>query len=298
VRAPRVLVIYKKSSYQIYVHERRHEHIRALIDAADPSVHRLMRAHEHHVETVRRTREILAKLGVRASFRHRSEPGDTHEADLVVTLGGDGTLLWASRLVGNDVPIVAINTAPQDSVGFFCAGDRSGVEETLACAVAGKLRAIELARMRVDVDDKLLTARVLNDVLFAHECPASTSRYVITAGKRSEQHKSSGLWVGPAAGSTAAQRSAGGRVLPLRSRALQFVAREPYDPRPGKYKLRQGLIRPGQVLRVESHMRAGRLYIDGPRDVRTIHMAACLTMRVSDQPLTLLGFRGHDRPTS
>jgi NAD+ kinase len=296
-RPPRVLVIYKKSSYQIYVSERRHEHIRALIDARDATVKNLLRSHAHHVQTVEATRRVLVDLGVRSSFRHRSGPVDTRLADLVVTLGGDGTLLWASHLVGKDVPVLAINTAPKDSVGFFCAGDRSHLQDVLSDAVAGKLRATELARMRVDVDGETLSARVLNDVLFAHECPASTSRYAIKAGSVSELHKSSGLWVGPAAGSTAAQRSAGGRVLPLRSRSLQFVVREPYDPQPGKYRLAKGLVRAGQSLRVESHMRAGRLFIDGPRDVRHVQMAAVLTMRLSDEPLTLLGFRSERRPT-
>ena len=41
--------------------------------------------------------------------------------DLVVTIGGDGTLLAASHAIG-DTPILGINSAPDFSVGFFCSG--------------------------------------------------------------------------------------------------------------------------------------------------------------------------------
>src|SRR5262245_57923644 len=43
--APRVLVIYKKSAYQIYVRERRHSHIEQLLAARDTGALRLLRAH-------------------------------------------------------------------------------------------------------------------------------------------------------------------------------------------------------------------------------------------------------------
>jgi acetyl-CoA acetyltransferase len=44
----------------------------------------------------------------------------------------DGTLLWASHAVGPDVPVIAVNTAPRDSVGFFCAGTRDALGDVLA----------------------------------------------------------------------------------------------------------------------------------------------------------------------
>ena len=290
--APRVLVIYKKSAYQIYVRERRNQRIKQLIAAHDPAVVNLLRAHRHHLEALEEAKRTFAKLGAHAVFRHRSDAQQIREFDLLVTLGGDGTLLWASHLVGADVPVLAINTAPEDSVGFFCAGKKRGLHAVFEQALRGKLREIALARLRVDVDGVLISKRVLNDVLFCHECPASTSRYSIQLGALRERHKSSGVWIGPAAGSTAAQRSAGGRILPIRSQALQFVVREPYDVRRTRLQLARGVVEPGDTLKIESYMRAGRLFIDGPHEMRTVQMASSIELRVSDEPLTLLGFRG------
>jgi NAD+ kinase len=286
------LVIYKKSAYQIYVRERRHARIQQLLAAREPGALRLLRSHENHMQSLELAREVLARLGTDAKFRHRSDYTHAKDVDLVVTLGGDGTLLWAAHLVSSDTPIVAINTAPRDSVGYFCAGTRNELRAVLAAALSGSLPVTPFARMQVTLDRQVLSNRVLNDALFCHECPASTSRYNLRFGRFSEEQKSSGLWVGPAAGSSAAQRSAGGDLLPPESQDLQFVVREPYDPRQSGYRLRKGLVTPRQTLRLDSRMRAGRLYLDGPHDLHTVEMASTIEFNLSNEPLMLLGFNG------
>jgi NAD+ kinase len=290
--APRVLVIYKKSAYQIYVRERRHARIEQLVAAGEPAALALLRAHEDHARSLEQARQALAQLGAAANFRHRSHDAHAKGVDLVVTLGGDGTLLWASHLVGGDTPIIALNTAPKDSVGYFCAGKGPEIAAVLADALAGKLRETSLTRMQVSIDDETVSTRVLNDALFSHESPAATSRYSLRIGRVSEEHKSSGVWVGPAAGSSAAQHSAGGKVLPIESKQLQFVVREPYQPHGIRFALRKGLIQPTGSLRVHSSMRAGRLYLDGPHHSHPIEMASTIEFRRSPEPLRLLGFRG------
>jgi NAD+ kinase len=290
-----VLVIYKKSAYQIYVRERRHAHIEQLVNARDPSALRLLRAHRAHLASVEAARKALSKLGVDAQFRHRSDHKHAQNVDLVVTLGGDGTLLWASHLVAWNTPIVAINTAPKDSVGYFCAGDRSDMGDVLSAALSGSLAQTKLTRMQVSVDDKVVAQRVLNDALYCHDCPASTSRYSLRLGRDQELQKSSGVWVGPAAGSSAAQRSAGGKLLPIESEELQFVVREPYEADGSRYELKQGLVARGRALKLHSHIRAGRLFLDGPHTVHPVHMAARIEFRRSPDSLLLLGFSRKER---
>ena len=57
---PRVLVIYKKSAYQIYVRERRHERIQQLVEAGEPAALALLRAHEDHARSLEIAREAPA----------------------------------------------------------------------------------------------------------------------------------------------------------------------------------------------------------------------------------------------
>ena len=286
---PRVLVIYKKSTYQLMVRERKNPRARALLERKDRTVERLLASHEDHVQTIQDARDLLDKLEVSAVFRYRADADRAERFDLVITLGGDGTLLWASHLVGTQ-PMLAINTAPQDSVGYFCGGTKANLEEALVGAIEGKLPKTKLARMQIAVDGEVVSRRVLNDMLFCHECPAATTRYLIKYRGTEEEHRSSGLWVGPAAGSTAAQRSAGGRVLPASSQQLQYVVREPYRPNGMRITLVRGLVSPRESLTITSKVHGGRVYVDGPHLKRSVALGSEIVLKRSPEPLTVLGF--------
>lgn len=290
VRPHNVLVIYKKSNYQRLVKERRNARAAQLLEAEHPTVSRWMAAHEAHVATLEQAKVVLDKLGVKAAFRYRSDPGRAEDFDMVITLGGDGTLLWASRLVGSQ-PMLAVNTAPDYSVGYFCAGTKNNLEEVLTQALSGELRETKLTRMRVSLDGEVVSNRVLNDVLFCHGSPAATTRYLIEHRGTVEDHKSSGVWVGPGAGSTAAQRSAGGRVLSPTSKKLQFVVREPYMPNGDRYELVRGLIEPDEELIISNKVHGARIFVDGPQLRRDVELGSELRMGRSDEPLNVLGFR-------
>ena len=290
---PKVLVVYKKSTYQRYV-GREQERLEELISHSDISVDGLLREHEIHQETLKRAKRALRDLGARAVLRYRPEPMPEEGAwDLIVTLGGDGTLLWASHLADSSTPMLAINSAPDTSVGYFCAGDAHNVDEVLAEALAGTLRSGRLSRMRVELGDRLISTRVLNDALYCHESPAATSRYIIGYDGQQERQMSSGVWVGPAAGSTAALRSAGGKVMAVGSQKLQFVVREPYRGVDNKYELTKGMVAPGDDLQITSRMTKGRLFLDGTQKVHAVGIGDRVRMTLSDEPLTLLGLKRH-----
>jgi len=284
---PRVLVIYKKTAFQRTGNRAR---VQRLLAEADPSVARMMDAHRQHLESLSLAKKALEDLGAKATFRHRHQQTN-RRWDLVVTLGGDGTLLWASHMVGRGTPMVAINSAPEHSVGYFCAGERGNVHEVLGKALAGELPKNALTRMRVRVDDVTVSTRVLNDVLFCHSCPAATSRYILRSDGREEEQTSSGVWIGPAAGSTAALHSAGGRIVPLGSTRLQYVVREAYRGPGTRYALTRGLVPPGERLELHSKMHEGMLFVDGAHRTHKVDIGAVVRLDRSDEPLTLLGMR-------
>jgi len=286
---PRVLVIYKKSTYQRYV-GRAQKRLEELIEHGDISVEGLLHEHEIHQQTLKRARKALRDLGARAILRYRPEPmPEKGEWDLIVTLGGDGTLLWASHLADSSTPMLAINSAPDTSVGYFCAGDGHDVDEVFAAALAGRLKSSKLARMRVELNGRVISTRVLNDALYCHESPAATSRYIIEHDGHRERQMSSGVWIGPAAGSTAAIRSAGGKVLPIGSQKLQFVVREPYRGVDNKYDLIKGLVSPGDSLAITSRMTKGRIFLDGTQKVHAVRIGDRIELMLSGEPLVLLG---------
>ncbi len=288
--APRVLVLYKRSTYDRYGGAA-NVRVAELVARRDVTVARILEAHEAHNATIALTRAALVKLGAKGRFAHRYVPRAGESWDLVVTLGGDGTLLLTSHLVGRDVPMVAVNSSPETSVGFFCAGSGRDVGSILDAALRGKLKATKLTRMQVEVDGRLIHRRILNDVLFSHSCPAAATRYVLSHRGREEEQLSSGLWVGPAAGSTAAQHSAGGKVLPAGSRKIQFVVREPYHGLGPRIRLVTGLVSPGSVLSIRSKIREGMLYMDGHDRTEPVDIGSEVRLSESPEPLTLLGLR-------
>jgi len=287
---PRVLVVYKRTTYERYGGAR-NLRVKKLLAKRDPSVRHLLESHEAHRATLVRTRQALTRIGARSTFLHRYRPRDGERWDLVVTLGGDGTLLTTSHLVGAGVPLVAINSAPLTSVGFFCAGASDEVESILTQALEGSLRATKLSRMQLAVDGRIFHRRVLNDVLFCHAVPAAATRYVIAHRGIEEEQLSSGIWVGPAAGSTAAQHSAGGRVLPSGSKKIQYVVREPYHGLGPTYRLVKGLVGEHESLLIRSKIREGMLYVDGHDLARKVDIGSEIVLSRSDEPLTLLGLR-------
>jgi NAD+ kinase len=281
----RIFVVVKRTAQRLY--------------GRDPLVKRLVarlrRAHDDHEATVREVREAVRAIGAKARFFEGSRSLLEEECDLVVTVGGDGTLLGASHQIGH-VPVLGINSAPADSVGFFCGAEKGRVLEALRGAASGTLPRVELARMRVELNGALVHDRVLNEALFCHELPAGTSRYILRLTQRagdpsSEEQKSSGVWVGPAAGSTAAQRSAGGRVLPLTSRRLQFVVREAYVPRGERLRLRRGEVDDGGSLELLCKMRSAKVFLDGIHIVASCGLGDVLRMTRSRQSLVVLGLR-------
>lgn len=284
----RVLVIAKRTAYDRYIRQQGVPRVRELLDRGDVTVARMMRADEHHQRTVEEVQRALEAVGARSTLRYRDRVESVDAFDLVVTVGGDGTLLWVSHGVG-DTPMLGVNSAPQDSVGFLCGTRMGEVLPHLELIAKGAAPRVKLCRMQVSVDDEVVHRRVLNDVLFANPHPAHTSRYLVSFRGALEEHKSSGMWVSTGAGSTAAIRSAGGRLLSLRSRLLQFVVREPYTADGTPYAMPRGLVHADEKLEILNKMRECRLYIDGPRLSLPVELGQRVSFSLADEALTLLG---------
>jgi len=283
----RVLVVTKKTSWRRLTQEQGDAHVQALLERHDPAVLRMRASHQEHEASVLEVWQTLKALGMAATaVDPMPQPFVSDNADLVITIGGDGTLLSASHYVG-DVPILGVNSAPSSSVGFFCGARQGNLSSVLESFLLGHAPASTLTRMAVRHNGRNLSTRVLNDALFCHPSPAVTSRYVLSLNGIREEQRSSGFWVGPAAGSTAAQHSAGGDILPLTSDQLQLVVREPYHAHHA-ISLIKTVFGAGQPLSVESKMHDGRLFLDGPHEACHLRLGDTIEFFPSDEPLTVV----------
>jgi NAD+ kinase len=272
-----------------------------LARTAPPLVREVSAAAREHDSTLAAVQQALADLGVSpvvlssVTFDVRARRAIA-AARLVVTVGGDGTLLAASHWVTR-AAMLGVNSAPRSSVGHLTFARRATVARILKRVESGTLLPQPVARLEVEMDGQRLPP-ALNDVLVAHERPAATSRYRLRLGRRTTQHRSSGLWVSTAAGSTAGILSAGGRPMALTSRDLQFRARELYRAANPKATLESGFVEPGDELVVESEMEAGWLFLDGSRLPTRFPFGARAVFRVAEQPLLLFADPERWRPVN
>ncbi|MFO8074300.1 MAG: NAD(+)/NADH kinase [Polyangia bacterium] len=292
--ARRILVVHRRSTYTELPGEARSRLVAELVARQDPLVEPVVRAHEAHRASMETVRRVLRSHSADAVWRDDLKGVDPDDFDLVVTIGGDGTVLHVSHAVA-DTPVLAVNSSPETSIGYLTAGAADDFEELLERALDGSLAPTGLYRMEVRVNGEVVTARALNDVLFCHECPASTSRYELSVDGRVEQQMSSGIWVATAAGSTAAIRAAGGRELAADSRRLQYMVREPF-PYGGIGAIRppelvKGFVDPGEVLKMRSRTTSARLYVDGPHVVFPVGFGDAVAISGAARPLRLMGYR-------
>jgi NAD+ kinase len=245
--------------------------------------------HERHQGALEQIETTFHQLGWACEVVPRDAfTGPADDDDLVVTAGGDGTVLHTSHYIVNSVPLLGVNTDPERSVGYFCATDSNGLEGVLRVFEAGGLPRFKLHRLKLEVDGSEVGRPALNDVLVANVNPAATSQYLLIAGPRRERQKSSGIWISTPAGSTAGIRSAGGAVLPLRGAMLQYLVREPVMVPGSHYELLRGVRALSEGIEVISLMPNGCGYIDGPHEMVRLELGSRLRIS-AHHPLTLLG---------
>lgn len=136
-------------------------------------------------------------------------------ADLVVVLGGDGTLLATARAVGEKaVPILAVNLG---ALGFLTVITLAELYPTLELVLAGKFNTER--RIRIDSEvlrngDIAASFAALNDVVLNKGAIARVLDFDVWAdGRFISTYKSDGLIVSTPTGSTAYSLAAGGPVV-------------------------------------------------------------------------------------
>ena len=289
---PRVLVVYKKDAYQQYIQEQQDPHLIRLLQAKQPDVVDMQKAHAIHEESLESIVYTLRHLPVDFDLAYRADLKVTRQYKLVVSVGGDGTFLHAARSI-HRTPILGVNSDPSRSEAVFCAANQRNFGRLIRQALAGKLPELKLYRLALWLNGKLIPQRVLNDVLVVHDDPATMSRYRLCIGSRKEPQKSSGLWVSTAAGSSSAVWAAGGARLKWAAPRFQYRPRELYRGRLSRARLAGGVLSPKNCVRGVWLMRRGSAFIDGPHVRIPLRFADKLEIRLLlSNPLRVLGLTG------
>jgi NAD+ kinase len=176
----------------------------------------------------------------------RSKDELARVADLIVVLGGDGTLLAIARRTGPRVPILGINLG---ELGFLTEVAEDEAIPMLARVFAGRYeidRRMTLAARLERAGRNLGRYRALNDVAITTGARARIIEVAVTVdGLPFASYRADGMIVATPTGSTAYSLSVGG---PIVEPALQALVLSPISPH--TLSNRPVVLRPNAVVRM------------------------------------------------
>ena len=283
----KALLIYKKSAYSIYFMDRKIKLAAGGKADLNNEMRRFQRAHEEHCTALKEVERILCAYGIRYDKYLRGRRINYARYNLIITVGGDGTFLEASRKV-KDQAIIGVNSTPSFSVGKLCTVYVNNFERIIQRAISKKPKFSLWQRLRLNLDGHVRPVDCINDVLICHSNPAAMSRYYLQIGPVKEEHRSSGLWIAAPAGSSGAIRSAGGRLLNPTDKKIQYMPRELYYGFCRRYRHTGGVLERGQKLRITSLMRSGMIFVDGTHVKFDFPFNATLKVTLSPRPLKVI----------
>jgi NAD+ kinase len=281
----RLLVVYKKSQLMLY---REHQpETLAEIERREPELlAKFIEVHEENSQAIRKIRGAIESRGIDATFRYRANHQRPDRYDLVISVGGDGTLLDVAHHVLH-APLLGVNSS-KHSIGHFCATKSADFSDFIDRYINGEVPTVKLTRLQAHINDSPYEVPVLNEALLAHVEPGGVSRYTISIDGHSEEHKSSGVWMSTAAGSSAAIRSAGGELMQASDTRIQFLVREPYRWGGLPFNLERGYV--DNAINYLCKTRTAALFLDGHRIKIPLSLGDRVRISRHPNPLNVVGF--------
>ncbi|HJB55113.1 MAG TPA: NAD(+)/NADH kinase [Candidatus Olsenella avistercoris] len=214
-------------------------------------------AREDAMESARRLEDWLDERGVDVAWAHdkRRFPlavDSADDCDLVVSLGGDGTLLRAARIVGYaGVPVLGISYG---HLGFLTAAGPEDLMVTVRDALAGELHVSRRATLDVECEferpDGTTYTRhsfALNDFALSRGGAGDMVEFdVSVSGKHIDRLRGDGFVVSTATGSTGYALAAGGPIVTPEFTGMVCVPIAPHT-----IMARAFLTSPSDVVEIE-----------------------------------------------
>lgn len=168
----------------------------------------------------------LEKREVKISeIRPENEPDGTSDLDLVFVLGGDGTMLRASRMYPDNV-LLGVNLG---KVGFMSGMQPDEIEAGVEKVCAGGLHVQEYRMLEVQVGDEEESYFATNDAVLLKRRPHQIASIDLSiAGEELFAFRCDGFIAATPLGSTAYALSAGGPIISGDAKCYALVPIAPH----------------------------------------------------------------------
>lgn len=178
----------------------------------------------------RQFRDFLLSCGMNDVKTVEVFNGNSFDADFVISMGGDGTLLKAASHVGNrGIPIVGVNMG---RLGFLANVSADGIDEAVDALSCGRYDIEEHTVIQVTADGEPLSncGCAINDVSILKRDNASMiSIDASVDGEHVVTYRADGLIVTTPTGSTAYSLSNGGPIIVPRTGTLCLTPVAPHS---------------------------------------------------------------------
>jgi len=150
--------------------------------------------HDKALDIVRKELDTVNKismLDIDYSAREKVERSDFIDRDLVIVLGGDGTLTSIAHSVGSQTMVMGVNSHPRKddddgSFGFYMGSDPENFSNDLQLVLSGKAIVNILPRLQAEIvttsGNKIRCDPALNDLLIANTHQYQPSKYRLKRG--------------------------------------------------------------------------------------------------------------------
>lgn len=238
--------------------------------------------------------DVAARLEIVARDRGievvRLDDAAPEGVDVVLGVGGDGTVLRAARLAWQrSLPVAGVNVG---RVGYLAEFEVDELEALVEAIAEGGVETLE--RMTVQVDYPGGSATGLNDVVVEKGRSERTIEIKVTINQqRLAVYRTDGLIVATPVGSTAYSLSAGGPVVDPSLEALILTPVAPHS-----LLSRSLVVSPDAVIEVSVEVdRPASVNVDGRR-VATVQPGESVSIMRGDDVVRFLTLKGHPFPTA
>jgi NAD+ kinase len=229
----------------------------------------------------------LQAKSVEAVEMHRDAAADLKGADLILTLGGDGTFLAGARLAApKGIPVLGVNLG---RLGFLTELEHDQLEEGFRRYLAKDYRIEERNMLQVVLSRggrTLARAIGLNEVVVDHSGDARILRLEIdVGGQRVGVIDADGAIVATASGSTAYALASGGPILEPTLRDLVLVPMSPFA-----LTVRPIVFAPGQDITLRVVRGPAEMRVDGGIRGRAVAPGDVVRCGSYERPLKVVRF--------
>ena len=212
------------------------------------------------------------------------------QSDLLLVLGGDGTLLDAAHIPGIErVPILAVNLG---SLGFLTDVPRDQLYAALTNVFNGDYKIDQRMMLKVSVDNheqEFSNSFALNDVVIRHYTQLIELETYID-GDPFVTYNADGLIIATSSGSTAYSLACGGPIVEPHLNAILLTPISPHS-----LTMRPFIAHGDSEITVamQSDYSSVSLLVDGPRETHTVAPNSLIRVRKADKTIQLIRSRHH-----